>query len=112
MLTRRPVNLNRANLYAPIDGSTPFMERLRVGLDASVEKLAAITNLDELEVIKLCAGGTKRDIGDNDDMHERLLEYLDGRLGSALALRRELHAMLEDSRKARIMRRDKMRGTT
>lgn len=105
MLNRRPAQ-KKPNLSA----QTPMMERIRRGLDISNLRLSEVLGITPSETRELCASGAQRELGEDDVMYERLLNYVNERAGAALAIRQELYVKLQADRTARLARRERIRG--
>lgn len=105
MLNRPPVQKTPS-----LSAQTPMMERLRLGLNISVRELSEICGVSIRDIRLLCDGGTRRQLGEDDDMYERLLDYVNVRAGAILAVRQELYVKLQADRTARLARRERIRG--
>ena len=87
---------------------TPFVERVRLVLDCDMIKLAEICQIDMLLCANLCMNARDQQLGDHDAVYERLLQYVDERIASGLAIRKELQRKLTKDRTARILQRERV----
>lgn len=93
-----------------LSAATPMMERIRLGLDLSNLRLSEVLGVTPSEARELCQSGTRANLGEDDKMYERLLDYVNVRAGAALAIRQELYVKLQADRTARLARRERIRG--
>ena len=71
-------------------------------------KLAEICQIDMLLCAELCITPAREKLGDYDVVYERLLQYVDERIASGLAIRKELQRKLTKDRTARILQRERV----
>lgn len=93
-----------------VTAKTPWLERARIGLDLSHEKMAAVCGITEREIKLLCSVRGKRELGEDDEVFERLLVYINKLLGNGLTIRVQLHQKLQKDREDRLRRRVRMKG--
>jgi len=110
MTLTHPLVKLKTNALQSQDMTTPFMERVRLGLDVSIERLAEILDISVDDTKEYCATGIERTTGEDDAIYERLLVYVNERVGAGLVIRSTLYRKLQADRTARLARRESIRS--
>ena len=87
-----------------------WFEKVRLALDTTPSKLAAVMGMELEEIYELCKSGRFIEAGENYEAYEALIEYINERIGMAIAVRNDLQQKLQKDRQTRMLLRDRMRG--
>ncbi len=93
-----------------VNAKTPFLERVRIALDVDVKKLSTICGADLTDLETALRSGSKSSLGEDDECYERLIAYINERIGMGLAIRMELYSKLQSDREARMLRRQRIQS--
>lgn len=91
-----------------ITAKIAWFERIRIGLSITHAELADICGASLAEIEELCKW-PRHYVGDVAPMLEKLMDHVNYRLGHYMAIRSLLHRKLNDDRRERLLRRERIR---